>query len=67
MRRGKEDRERRRKKAEERNAERSKRTPVQQLHRLDERIGEGVGMGACKERHKLRYWNPDFEDQQEGT
>jgi len=52
MRRGKEDRARRRENAEALAVERSKRTPMQQLRRLDEKLG--VGKGAEKERARLK-------------
>ena len=52
MKRGKKVRALRRAKAEERDAERSKRTPRQQLQRLDEMFG--VGRGAKKERARLK-------------
>jgi len=42
----------RREKAETLAAERAKRTPQQQLARLDEKLGEGVG--ATKERARLQ-------------
>ena len=51
MKRGKEDRARRRENAETLAANRSKRTPQQQLQRLDEKLG--VGEGADKERARL--------------
>lgn len=51
MKRGKEDRARRRENAETLAANRSKRTPQQQLQRLDEKLG--VGEGAEKERARL--------------
>lgn len=52
MRRGKVDRARRREKAEALAVERSKRTPEQQLKRLDEM--HGVDQGAEKERALLK-------------
>ena len=52
MKRGKKVRALRRAKAEERDAERIKRTPRQQLQRLDEMFG--VDQGATKERARLK-------------
>ena len=51
MRKGLEDRERRRDAAEERAEARAARSPQQQLERLDALLGEGTG--AVKERARL--------------
>jgi len=51
MRKGQEDRERRRDAAEERAEARANRTAQQQLERLDALLGEGNG--AAKERARL--------------
>ena len=51
MRKGLEDRERRRDAAEERAEARAARSPQQQLERLDALLGEGAG--AVKERARL--------------